>query len=274
MESQQAAWCPTTAEEALPAVLGLLPPGPAWDGARVDGTISNMFWRAVANLTSFVYVRLNAFWREFYCHTANESLDQWRLDYGLPDECDAYGSNLCSKVTAEGGQSCEVFVALARDVGWAITCEDVSLPEPVAGCFQVGCTPLGPTPVPKGVLPGVVTVAEAMALVNTSDAPSGPDTILLAVPGQNEPAIVVDPEPHSRFWSYGHGHVWRVTVDLRASMVLQGVEYSYTPISNAGNLVVGCTSLCSTSETLEFLKCYFRRIKPAHTVLQIEVLSI
>ena len=69
-------------------------------------------------------------------------------EYGLNDECDPYGHNLCVKVAAEGGANCEYFVEIAALSGWVIDCHDTSRdPEPIAGCFEIGCTPLGPTPV-------------------------------------------------------------------------------------------------------------------------------
>lgn len=140
-------WCPRTTDDALPAVLGLLPPGPAWEGAQIEGTVQNAYWRAFANLLGFTYGRLCDFVDEFFCHSVKESLDQWIEEYGLDDECDPYGHNLCVKVAAQGGATCDYFVQMAALSGWIITCDTVQIDEPIAGCFQVGCTSLGPTPV-------------------------------------------------------------------------------------------------------------------------------
>lgn len=140
--------CPRTTDDVLPTVLGLLPPGPAWDGAQVPGTIQNSYWRAYSNVLSYLYGRMCDFVDEFFCKTVNESLDQWIEEYGLNDPCDPYGHNLCIKVAAEGGATCDYFVSIATLSGYSLTCTDTSkLPEPIAGCFEVGCTSLGPTPV-------------------------------------------------------------------------------------------------------------------------------
>ncbi len=143
---QDPSWCPKTLDDALPAVLGLLPPGEAWNGAAVSGTVQNQYWRSYATLLSFTYGRLCDFVDEFFCATRNESNDQWLAEYGLPNDCDPYGNNLCLKVAAQGGATCEYFVTTAHQTGWVVTCED-NFPEAIAGCFEIGCTSLGPTPV-------------------------------------------------------------------------------------------------------------------------------
>jgi hypothetical protein len=109
--------------------------------------VQNTFWRSYANVLGFTYGRLCAFVDEFFCKTVSESLDQWIEEYGLNDPCDPYGFNLCHKVAAYGGARCEDFVQTALDCGWVVTCHDLNKePEPIAGCFEIGCTPLGPTP--------------------------------------------------------------------------------------------------------------------------------
>lgn len=143
--------CAPSKDDVMDSVLGLLPPGPAWEGAQIEGTVQHTYWRAYANVLNHLYSRMCAFVDEFYCKTANESLDQWIEEYGLNAECDPYGHNLCIKVAAEGGSTCEYFVKIAQLSGWSITCEDTrDIPEPIAGCFEVGCTSLGPTPTYAG----------------------------------------------------------------------------------------------------------------------------
>jgi hypothetical protein len=144
--AQASNWCPSTAAEALPMVLGLLPSGPAWDGARESGTVMNQFWTAVAALFAWVYSTLCAYQKEFLCTTAVYSLDQWAAEYGLPDQCDPYAYNLCTKVNELFEPTGSSFVAVAKANGWVVSCNDTPIPEPVAGCFECGCTPLGPLP--------------------------------------------------------------------------------------------------------------------------------
>ncbi len=151
--AQDPNWCPQTTADALPSVLGLLPPGPAWDGAAVAGSVQNQYWSAFANLLAYTYARLCLFVDEFYCHSVNESFEQWSQDYALDDPCDPFGGHLCAKVASQGGAKCADFVEAALAIGWVVTCTDVSRePEPVAGGFIVGCTMLGETPVfePRG----------------------------------------------------------------------------------------------------------------------------
>lgn len=151
---QDASWCPKTTDDALPAILGLLPPGEAWSGASISGTVQNQYWRSFATTLAYTYGRMCAFVDEFYCASIKESRDQWMEEYGLPNDCDPYGNNLCLKVAAEGGATCDYFVNISRQAGWVVDCTDV-FPEPIAGCYEVGCTPLGPTPVYSPVGTGI-----------------------------------------------------------------------------------------------------------------------
>lgn len=145
---QDTNWCPQTTDDVLPSVLALLPVGPAWSASNVEGTVQNGYWRALANVLGFTYARMCAFYDEFFCTTVNESLDQWVKEYALDDPCDPFGGNLCAKVSSQGGAKCDDFVSAARAVGWVVACTDLSQePEPIAGCFEVGCTMLGETPV-------------------------------------------------------------------------------------------------------------------------------
>lgn len=147
LSSSAPAWCPRTTDEALLTVAGLHPPGPVWDGVHTAGTVQNAYWRAFSSVLANFYSRTCDYVDEFFCATVNESKDQWIEEYGLNDPCDPYGNNLCLKVAAHGGATCADFVSTALLSGWRITCHDTSQdPEPIAGCFQAGCTPLGPVP--------------------------------------------------------------------------------------------------------------------------------
>jgi hypothetical protein len=141
--AQPQGWCPTTADEMLPPILGVLPEGPAWQAAHVDQTIQNKFWRSVANEFANVSGRFCDFMKEFHCSTALESLDQWNTEYYLPDACDPYAFNLCAKVNAYFDGTCTGFVDLAKSNGWVITCDD-EIVDPIAGACMAGCVSMGP----------------------------------------------------------------------------------------------------------------------------------
>jgi hypothetical protein len=128
-------------------VQGLMPPGPAFHAVNIEGTVQYQYWRAFSNVLGYTYSRLCDYVDEFFCATVNESRDQWIEEYGLNDVCDPYGYNLCLKVGAAGGATCDYFVQMAALSGYVITCAALDDPEPIAGCFEVGCTGLGPTPV-------------------------------------------------------------------------------------------------------------------------------
>jgi len=141
--------CPTR-DETLAALLALLPRGRAWqsnlggpepyrdaafsagsfdpaayDAKPTSGSVMYRFWSAVAGVIDFAHQRLCALALEMFCATANETRDQWMIEYGLPDPCDAY-PDLCTKVAATGGTRCEYFAVIASRAGWAIWCDDGS----------------------------------------------------------------------------------------------------------------------------------------------------
>ena len=141
--AQADTWCPSTTDEVLPSVLGLLPHGPAWEASQVKGTVMNMFWRSVAAALAYLHLRLCAYVPEFFCATVVESRDQWNAEYGIGiDSCDPYGYSLCAKETTLGTSTCAGFVALALASGWAITCSTGNGDDHIAGCFSVGCSSL------------------------------------------------------------------------------------------------------------------------------------
>jgi hypothetical protein len=135
-------------DEVLSSALQLLPRGRAWqsneggpdagaeigfDPAGYDGdgfatiyrrpSIMRRFFKAVADVFSFVNVRLCALRLEFWCATHSETHDLWMAEYGLPDLCDPF-PDLCTKVAAVGGTRCEYYSAIAERAGWSITCVD------------------------------------------------------------------------------------------------------------------------------------------------------
>jgi hypothetical protein len=140
-------FCPVEVNDVFPATINLLPEGPAWDAVREDGTVLNQFWRAISAIVGQLNERLCAFVNELYCHSATESIDQWNAEYALGENCDPYGFDLCAKVAAQGGQSCAFFVDLLTQLDWSVECVDLTERDMVVGCFSVGCTGLGPTPV-------------------------------------------------------------------------------------------------------------------------------
>jgi uncharacterized protein YmfQ (DUF2313 family) len=135
--------CPSL-DETHRQLLALLPQGRAWrtrQGGPEPGSVLWSFWRAAARAVQALEARACALRLEFWCESLIETRPEWLTDYGLPDACDPF-PDLCAKVAAIGGQTCDYFVALAAQAGWAIACvPDLSAR---AGCFQAGCGAPGP----------------------------------------------------------------------------------------------------------------------------------
>lgn len=261
--AQDPLWCPTTTDQVIHAVVGLLPSGRAWDAASVPDTVMNQYWRGFAGVLAWTYMRLCQYIAELFCYSLSESYDQWAVEYGIGDDCDPFGFNLCAKVTALGGADCGTFVRICADNGFVITCNDVEYDVPLCGIFECGETELGATPVYLHSYDFIQKLGG-----NYLDTPS--DAIVIPVNALYVVAPVMIPIPtdstgHYEF-GWGQAYQWDVTVDLAASRALadSGIDLD-DPISNAGNFLTGCTPLCDNFPVFEI--CFLDKIKPSYTTL-------
>ncbi len=232
-------YCPSLVETEQ-AVIGLLPSGPAWEAARIPGTVHNAFWSAVATTTNFIEGRLCAFWNELFCSTVTESFDQWSKEYDLVnDPCDPYGLSLCAKVNAQGGQTMAYFIELAASIGWVITLDDHVAAGwqdtlCVAGEAVCGLASLGPRSVP-------------WALCGTVAPPS---------------------DTSGSFMRYtGYAHHMKVTINVAASSnaLAHNLLFDNDPLSLSGGTIAGETYL--NAFQLGQVLCFLERVKPAHVTL-------
>ena len=164
--------CPALTE-SINATAALLPRGRAWP-ARDQGLMARFlawlaalpaspppapsqwptgyvqcgFIAALGTVRNWIEGRLCALKQEFWCASASQTLDLWNAEYGLPDPCDPF-PNLCAKVGATGGASCDYFVGVARAAGWSISCAadagfcgSLAGPATLAGLATAGGTVL------------------------------------------------------------------------------------------------------------------------------------
>jgi uncharacterized protein YmfQ (DUF2313 family) len=129
------------------SLYALLPSGPAWrtpDNAAFDEQ-SNLggFLRGLAGDMATLYRRLFATGQESTASTLDASLADWEHEFGLPDPCMGELPSrtmrlrfLLAKVRSTGTITPGDFIALAEELGYAITIE-----EPLP--FQCGGSELG-----------------------------------------------------------------------------------------------------------------------------------
>lgn len=179
--------CPQTLDEVTEATLKLLPRGRAWQTneglpSRTleaafnpaffnpdvfstvddDGSVLWQYWRVMADMAWFFYVRLCALREEFWCASIVETRDEWMIEYGLPDECDPF-PDLCVKVSAIGGTRCEYYAEVAARAGWSISCE-----ENQATCGRrVRCQRVG-----HGVVGSSIRAGQMRIVVYVDDSPA------------------------------------------------------------------------------------------------------
>ena len=100
-------FCPT-ADQLIPQYLAMLPRGRAWgEGGpgRMPGGIIYGCLYALALVMASVHAAICAMVPEFYCSSAEVTLDWWREQYAVDDGCDPF-PDLCAKVAAFGGVTC------------------------------------------------------------------------------------------------------------------------------------------------------------------------
>lgn len=115
--------CPDL-EEMRAATFALLPRGRAWgthDGGPWPRSVIYRFFSVIAELRRQFNARMCDLRRQFWCDTTDEMLDVWLTQYGLPDDCDPF-PDLCDKVRAIGGQTCDYFRDRTHRKGWVIDC--------------------------------------------------------------------------------------------------------------------------------------------------------
>lgn len=155
--------CDLTIDEHLQIVQQSLPRGRIWN--RTPDSTMSTYWRSFAETVKYLEDRACDLIEEYYCDTANETLDTWAKQYGIDapiqidptDPCvkvgytqediqSYYSSVLCSRVAAQGGGDCPYFTEVALALGWVVVCEDTSSEaHVVCGCWDdLGFTMLGP----------------------------------------------------------------------------------------------------------------------------------
>jgi uncharacterized protein YmfQ (DUF2313 family) len=104
----------------------LLPPGPAWRGALMQALLEGL-----AGVDARIAQRMVDLLREADPRNADESIDDWESNLGLPEACIGQLATLqerraavVAKYTSGGGQSRAYFIALAAALGYAITIEE------------------------------------------------------------------------------------------------------------------------------------------------------
>lgn len=109
-------------EELFEGMLALLPSGNAWqarDSALpIELSVMKQFWYGVAASLYALSLAICTSYDEFFCDTADEDLDLWLEEYGLPDDCDPFANNLCAKVQTAGGTSIAYYEARAAANGF------------------------------------------------------------------------------------------------------------------------------------------------------------
>lgn len=179
--------CPPTLNEVTEATLKLLPRGRAWQtseglpprsleaafnpeafnpeafaATEAPGSVIWQYWRVLAEMAWFFYVRLCALREEFWCQSIVETRDEWMIEYGLPDECDPF-PDLCVKVSAVGGTRCEYYAEVAARAGWSIDCvEELGSCGSRVRCGRIGFKRVGST-TGRGMLKIVVYIDQSPA---------------------------------------------------------------------------------------------------------------
>ncbi|CAN7315186.1 hypothetical protein LJR009_001587 [Bosea sp. LjRoot9] len=113
--------CHSDAQVAA-SIAALRPRGDAWRNSGHDalaGSVMGDWFGALGAAFGSTERRFCALIDEFFCSSANETLDIWALEYGVPDGCDPF-ADVCEKVNAVGDSIPAYAVAAALKRGWSI----------------------------------------------------------------------------------------------------------------------------------------------------------
>lgn len=155
-------------EDLLPGAMGLYPRGAAW--GTPDGQASSLDTRLAGVMRIFLaifgtlYARAWGITVESRAITLVDSLTDWESDFGLPEECSAFGQSiagrkaaLLSKVRSTATITPQDYVQLARQAGYAIEIE-----EPAT--FECGFSECGGEHTPGSVLQQVYWIVHVYDL--------------------------------------------------------------------------------------------------------------
>lgn len=229
------------------------PPGWAFAGASDVSTVLGSDVLARAEAAYDVNRLAVALLDEWVCQTARTTLPDWWADYGLPDACGI--DNLCAKVAAVGGATCQYFVDLGAMLGFDITCADIAPEIQAGGNWQLGVDQMPPDPVYDGG-------GSELGFAYVGPCPDG------------------DPEPATTVvecveWAppsvgpllCGCAAPWALDYTGTAYHTLVGLPQPVSLIPSfavVGSWSLGCVPLCSPPR--DELLCFLARYRPAHVV--------
>lgn len=111
-------------------LVALLPIGDCWN-SDPDSNLGKLL-RAMAEEFGRIDGRADVVIGEAFPSTASELLADWESQAGLPDACQSLATtvsarraNLARKITTEGGQSRDYYIAVAAAIGYTVTISDL-----------------------------------------------------------------------------------------------------------------------------------------------------
>jgi hypothetical protein len=116
-------FCPS-ADDIFLAFMKLLPRGKAWQTRELSSlerdTILQKFFYGVANYwATHLEDLLCRTLDEWFCFSSVMDKDMWEADYSLPDACDLYNADVCSKVSSRPSTSVDSILDLLTKNGYA-----------------------------------------------------------------------------------------------------------------------------------------------------------
>jgi hypothetical protein len=238
--------CKST-DQIMPGITGLLPHGLAWDAGRQPGSTMWRYFRSWASFLTLFEARLCQLSREMFCREAQETANQWNLDYDVPGDCVAFDA--CVKKTWVGGGDCAYFVDLLDQHGWTVSkCESLSNDDVAfANCAYAGCAFTGPT---ATVLPNGSNLGAPLGELDQHDS-GGWHREHMGPEAQPMPYV-------------GLAHHWVVEIDLSLSPAWTS-QVVDAEASAAGCAYAGCATACSPDPSGAL--CLLELVRPAHTVV-------
>lgn len=176
--------CPTDSDAAF-ALAALRPRGDAWRNGGFDaleGSVMGRFFTGLGAGFGPAHRQICAMVAEFFCATADQTLDVWRVEYGVPDGCDPF-EDVCEKVNAVGDTTSAYAVAAAARRGWSIAiAEDfiTNVEDCTAGLGLAGTMLCGAETGVKWTMTAHLTASSAYVAADDTEPLAG-----LLLPGED-----------------------------------------------------------------------------------------
>lgn len=168
-------FCPDE-EDMFLVVMGFLPRGRAWqtvDFNKSRDTVLKKFYYSLGVGLKQYEDKMCSALNQWFCFSADEDLDLWKLEYGIPDECDLYNASVCAKAEISHSPTAQYLLDLLESNGYVadgrwLTGHDVEFGSVFSTFYVVVNVSLSPAFVSRTELPFELGAGRTLGFLEVS----------------------------------------------------------------------------------------------------------